>query len=190
MSDPSDPDATDPDFPDDGDPGTGVTATAGAEEDRIYLQANFEDLPLVREVRELLVQRGYNERDPARLNLDVAAAFARQCKAMMNQMVHVAAVQTEAIRELKEELASLSIELEEVRGSNDRAAENQAVLAGMFDKVLKVCAQLTPFLERAAGEIVRAAGIIENRSVKAMILSYLSPAIALCAGFLIAQIFR
>lgn len=162
----------------------------GSPDERAILEANFDDLPLVREVRELLVQRGYGEKDPMRIYLDVAAAFDRRCQLLTNRQVHMTAAMSDHMRELKDELANLSVLMEELRESNDRTGENHIALMDTFEKVLKVCGQFTPFLEKAAREIVVASSVIENRSVKALLFSYLSPALALCAGFLLALLFK
>jgi hypothetical protein len=160
--------------------------TAAAAE----LTSNFEDLPLVQEVRELMAARGYGEKDPTRIYLDVAAAFDRRCQLLTTRQVHVFSAMNDHIGELKDELANLSVAMDELTESNEQTVANHTALMDTFEKVLAVCGQFTPFLEKAAREIVVASDVIENRSVKALLFSYLSPAFALCAGFILSLIFR
>jgi hypothetical protein len=172
------------------DPDAGESDATQEAFDQALFDAKFEDLPLVREVRELLASRGYSEKDPLRVQLDIAAAFAHQLQALSRRNVHLHATQAQHMQDLKEEIANLADAIDSLSEQMEANQASQTALSKQFETVLQVCGKFVPFLERAAVEIKGAAALIENRSLKAVVLSYLAPAVALCAGFLLALIFK
>lgn len=152
--------------------------------------AKFKDLPSIRQASERMMQAGYHQDDPMFMLIEVLSLYDRRQEVLVSRQIQMVTKMHQTLEAATAEIAAVRGQLEEHMAAIEDNQDSAQTLGQQFSQVLRCMADYTPFLERAGREVRGAAELIENRSTKAIILSYLSPAITLIAGVVIGMMLR
>lgn len=147
----------------------------------------FEKLAEVRAVLKRCAEKGYGDDDPLYAFVQLATVLDRRAV----QLHALSASQGEALSDamvaLMSQLQLFSEKVEVVLDAYQSHQEQLARRDALNQDLAEAMCDMVAAVENHTGEFERAAEIIENRSTIAVVLGWLSPAMAFVAGFLICK---
>ncbi len=146
---------------------------------------SFADLPSIKQARERLLDRGYAEDDPIMTMVEVLSLYDRRAEILTSRILNAYANVINRVEELQNEVKAFPDQMDELQGALENTQDSAQVMHDQFGKVLRSNAEFIPHLTKAADRFAEGAALIESRSTKAVVLSYLSPALTLIAGVII-----
>lgn len=164
--------------------GGGVSADAGA------FMAKFSDLPSVVAAKQMLAERGYPADDPIMMMFEALSLYDRRSEILTSRQIEMIGGVVKHMETLRTEMQANRTMHEGLVNVLEDVQDLGQTMGQQFGAVIRSNADYVPFLERVGREIRGAAELIENRSTKAVILSYLAPAITLVTGFIAGLLYH
>jgi len=168
------------------------TEDSSSSSDSVDLQGfklRLEDYPLYREIERILNENGCSPNDPLRLFQQITVIYERNLRQLASQQIQLAMSQQQQIASLNDEISNAASAIDEHADKSEALRVTMSESQKQSESIVKVLADTLPYLEKCSSEMSKAAALIDSKSPKAVLYSYVGAGLAFCAGFVTCLLF-